>query len=118
MAAQWWVGYWPSDPTSDRAWRRLRDQVVAEEPVCWLGFAGICTHVSTTADHVIPKTQRPDLAMTRANLRGCCGPCNLARGRTPVQRLSFAAGDPGDPGAFGSPDSAAGAAPSALAIFD
>lgn len=47
-----------------RADRNLRDQVVREEPVCWLQYTG-CTGRSTTADHVIPFEERPDLAMIR-----------------------------------------------------
>lgn len=90
------------DPTKSRAWRKLRDQVVAEEPACWLGFEGICTRVSTTADHVIPKHDRPDLAMVRGNLRGACLPCNRARGRTPVDRLTWTTPDaPRALGVFG-----------------
>ena len=88
MTAQWWSGHYPTDPTKTRAWRQLRDRVVREEPVCWLRFPGICTGASTVGDHVIPKTIRPELAMTRTNLRGACDPCNRARGRTPVERLT------------------------------
>lgn len=76
-----------TDPIKTRAWRKLRDQVVAEEPTCWLRFPGICTHVSTTADHIVPRAIRPDLAMVRSNLRGACRPCNQARGQTPADRL-------------------------------
>lgn len=83
------------------AWTKLRDQVVSEEPVCWLGFPDICTHVSTTADHVIPRSVRPDLAMSRSNLRGACGPCNRARSTTPVESLRLGVVNP-----------------SALSIFD
>lgn len=102
MPAEWWRGHWPSDPTKTYAWRKLRDRVVTEEPVCWLAFGGICTGRSTTADHVIPKTVRPDLALTRSNLRGACGPCNLARGRTPVERLALGGGtEPPALGIFG-----------------
>ena len=83
----------PLDPRGTRAWRKLRDQVVTEEPSCWLRIAGRCTHWSTTADHVIPFVQRPDLALERTNLRGACGPCNLARqdkALTELQRIDDA----------------------------
>lgn len=76
-----------SDSRQTRAWRKLRDQVVREEPLCWLQFPGICTHVSTTADHVLTYTERPDLGMSRGNLRGACGPCNNARKNTPASML-------------------------------
>jgi 5-methylcytosine-specific restriction endonuclease McrA len=75
------------DPRQTRAWRRLRDQVIAEEPTCRLGFPRICTTVSTTADHVIPVTERPDLALTRSNLRGSCAACNGARRTVPNEAL-------------------------------
>lgn len=77
-----------ADPRRTRAWRKLRDQVVAEEPDCQLRLDG-CTHTSTTADHVVPFADRPDLAMDRANLRGSCDHCNKSRGRrdaTPKKR--------------------------------
>jgi len=70
-----------------RAWRRLRDQVVREEPLCWLRLPGSCTEYSETADHVITVHERPDLAMDRTNLRGICHPCNRSRNAKPVEAL-------------------------------
>lgn len=90
------------DPRSTRAWRRLVAQVIAEEPSCWLQLDG-CTTASTTGDHVIPVTDRPDLALTRSNVRGACWPCNDKRGKLPINELNL--GDDSDP-------------PAALAIFD
>lgn len=78
-----------TDPTKSRAWRKLRDQVVHDEPICWLQFPGICTRVSTTADHMQPKAVRPDLVMVRSNLRGACLPCNKARNTTPIEALNL-----------------------------
>lgn len=60
-------------------WRKLRDQVVKEEPLCRLRL-GCCTIISTTADHIIPVRDRPDLKYERRNLRGACQPCNMRRG--------------------------------------
>jgi 5-methylcytosine-specific restriction endonuclease McrA len=74
------------DPRSTRAWRRLVAQVIREEPRCWLRLSG-CTVVSTTGDHVVPVTKRPDLALVRANVRGACRPCNEARGSLPIEEL-------------------------------
>ena len=71
------------DPRQTRRWRKLRDQVVREEPVCQLQLAEICTSVSKTADHIIPVTVRPDLAYVRSNHRGACRPCNNARRNLP-----------------------------------
>ena len=76
---------WP-DPRNTRAWRRLAAQVAREEPTCWLRLDG-CTTKGTTADHVIPITERPDLGMDRANLRGACQPCNTKRSNKPAATL-------------------------------
>lgn len=69
-----------ADPRQTRAWRKLRDQVVREEPECRLRTAAVCTGLSQTADHIVTVRDRPDLAMDRANLRGACHACNRARG--------------------------------------
>ena len=55
-----------------RPWRRLRAQVLREEPVC--RYCGI--RASTVADHVLPLSQYPHLAMTRSNVTGACAWCN------------------------------------------
>lgn len=67
------------DPRSTAAWRRLAKQAASEEPVCWLQLED-CTRVSTTGDHIIPVTARPDLALVRANVHGACSSCNYKRG--------------------------------------
>lgn len=77
------------DPRHTRAWRRLKDQVVREEPTCRLRFPGLCTVVSTTADHIIPVIERPELALERSNCRGACKPCNEARRTIPDQMLNL-----------------------------
>lgn len=74
------------DPRHTRAWRKLRDQVVREEPVCWLRLEG-CTITSTTGDHIIPVADRPDLALVRTNVRGACAGCNERRNSLPVSAL-------------------------------
>ena len=76
-----------ADPRATRAWRKLRDQVVREEPLCWLRLPG-CTTFSKTADHVLTVKDRPDLAMVRANLRGACVPCNLKRSDKTIGQLA------------------------------
>jgi 5-methylcytosine-specific restriction endonuclease McrA len=80
-------GVWVSDPRNSRAWRRLRDQVVAEEPTCRLRFPGICSVVATTADHIVAVSASPELCMVRSNLRGSCEPCNQARRSVPDEAL-------------------------------
>jgi len=68
------------DPIGTRAWRKLRDQVVREEPICQLQLDDGCNWWSQTADHIINRADRPDLAMDRTNLRGSCFHCNAVRG--------------------------------------
>lgn len=80
-------GHWRIDPRQTRAWRRLKDQVVREEPTCRLQFPGICTMKSTTADHIVPVTVDPKLALVRSNCRGACQPCNEARRTVPDEAL-------------------------------
>jgi 5-methylcytosine-specific restriction endonuclease McrA len=69
-----------------RAWTKLALQVRAEEPTCRLQLPG-CTTVSTTADHIIPRSQRPDLEMVRSNLQGACKNCNYKRGNLPIEAI-------------------------------
>jgi len=75
-----------SNNGSTREWRRLRAQVLREEPACWLRLPG-CTLRSTTADHIIPISAAPHLRMVRSNLRGACRSCNYRRQDTPITRL-------------------------------
>ena len=74
------------DPRETRAWRRLVATVVREEPRCWLRLDG-CTGASTTGDHVIPVTDRVDLALVRSNVHGACLSCNYKRGNLPITAL-------------------------------
>lgn len=80
------------DPRETAAWRKLKDQVVREEPTCRLRFDGICTLVSTTADHIVPVSTSPELALERTNCRGACRPCNEARGTVPNESLVLGGG--------------------------
>jgi hypothetical protein len=80
-------GHEQIDPRHTWAWRKLRDRVVREEPVCRLRFQGVCTLVSTTADHIQTVSDRPDLALDRTNLRGACRECNEARRTVPDEAL-------------------------------
>lgn len=79
-----------TDPRQTRAWRRLRDQVIREEPTCRLQFPGICTVVSTRADHIRSVDEAPELALVRSNCRGACDPCNRARSTVPDEALNHA----------------------------
>lgn len=71
--------------TSGR-WKKLRAQVIREEPLCSLRLS-VCTMRSTTADHIIPVKLRPDLRFLRSNLRGSCRPCNQKRGSRPLSEV-------------------------------
>jgi 5-methylcytosine-specific restriction endonuclease McrA len=68
-------------------WRRLSNRVVREEPTCWLRLPG-CTIRSTTADHIIPVSTRPELALVRTNCRGACRSCNSLRRDLPTTQLA------------------------------
>lgn len=55
-------------------WRRLRAQVLKEEPLC-----RVCgVNPSTQADHIIGFGEGGPF-YDRANLRGICGPCHTRR---------------------------------------
>lgn len=69
------------DARGSRAWRRLRDQVVRDEPACTLRYPGVCTGRSQTGDHIVPVAERPDLVLVRSNVRGSCHACNAERER-------------------------------------
>ena len=58
-------------------WRRMRAQVLREEPSCCVAGCGMA---STEVDHVLPLKLRPDLALVRTNLRGMCKPHNASKG--------------------------------------
>lgn len=70
-----------------RQWRRLRAQVIREEPVCRLRLPG-CTIVTQTGDHIIPVKYRPDLKLVRQNVRGSCYSCNMKRGDGSPRRMA------------------------------
>jgi 5-methylcytosine-specific restriction endonuclease McrA len=78
-------GYRRGQLTSYR-WQKLRLQVIREEPVCRLRLS-CCTRRSTTADHIIPVSHRPDLKYMRGNLRGSCQPCNMRRKNRPLSEV-------------------------------
>lgn len=60
-----------------QAWSRA---VLARSgPVCQLRIPGVCTVVATCADHIIPRSKRPDLQYDVTNGRSACGPCNSSR---------------------------------------
>lgn len=64
--------------------RRLRAQVLREEPTCQIRVPGVCTDVSTTWDHIVPRAVDPSLTLVRTNVRGACWECNSFIAGRPV----------------------------------
>ena len=62
----------------DRAWRRLRDQVLREEPLCRACLAAGRVTEAVMVHHVEPVAARPDLRLTRSNLGPLCDPHHAA----------------------------------------
>lgn len=59
-------------------WRRLRSQVLSEEPLCRACRNAMPVHV----DHIQPIVSRPDLAFVRSNLQALCAPCHSRKTAT------------------------------------
>ena len=55
-----------------KEWRALREQVIREEEVC----TDCGREMSTDAAHIIPRKNRPDLALVRSNVTGKCHGCH------------------------------------------
>lgn len=55
-------------------WRKLRDQVLREEPLCRLCQGRGHVTPATEVDHIVPRSQGG--ASARGNLQGLCGPCH------------------------------------------
>jgi 5-methylcytosine-specific restriction endonuclease McrA len=71
-----------SDGRKGRPWRRLREQVLREEPLCrWCGV-----RASTVVDHLLPLSLYPHLAHDRQNLAGSCRWCNGSKGNRVAPR--------------------------------
>ena len=58
---------------------RASDMLDRYGRVCSLSLDG-CTLVATTGDHIVPKSERPDLAYDVTNGRPACRECNSSRG--------------------------------------
>jgi 5-methylcytosine-specific restriction protein A len=73
---------WTNRPADTRytsaEWRKERAFVIQQEPDCQLRFPG-CTGRSTQVDHILSANDRPDLFLTRSNLRGVCAKCHYRR---------------------------------------
>ena len=65
-------------------WRKLREQVLRDEPLChYCEAKGIHT-LATTVDHVVPVARGGDF-WERENLCGACLSCNSSKADTPVE---------------------------------
>lgn len=62
----------------DRDWKRLRDQVLREEPLCRACLAAGRVTEASMVHHVEPVATRPDLRLTRSNLVPLCDPHHAA----------------------------------------
>jgi 5-methylcytosine-specific restriction endonuclease McrA len=61
-----------------KGWAAMSRAVIERDGgVCQLQLPG-CTHVATTADHIVPRSKGGTAAME--NLRAACRPCNSRRG--------------------------------------
>ena len=63
----------------DAAWRRLRDRVLGEEPLCRFCSAAGRVNAAREVDHIRPVATHPELRLVRSNLRPLCTPCHSAR---------------------------------------
>lgn len=61
-------------------WRNLRHRVVARDRYrCTCCGASVRGKGLSRVDHVIPRRQRPDLALSSSNLRTLCASCDNKR---------------------------------------
>lgn len=73
-------GLSPAQRGYDADWRRLRAQVLIEEPFCPACAAKGIRRASTDVDHIRPFKGRDDpLRLARGNLRALCHPHHMAR---------------------------------------
>lgn len=61
---------------STRASRQLREQVLSEQPYCYLRY-DCCTHIATEVDHIRPKWLNG--SDDRSNLAGACEACHKVK---------------------------------------
>jgi 5-methylcytosine-specific restriction enzyme A len=70
----------------DRAWRRVRLLVLADEPLCRFCAERGLTVPAEEVDHIEPLDLRPDLRLARDNLRALCRRCHSRLTASGVQR--------------------------------
>ena len=74
---------------SSKAWRDLRQRILDRDSrQCQIRLP-CCEGWATHVDHIIPRSEAPELQLTPSNLRAACRACNLylggkhGAGRTP-----------------------------------
>lgn len=64
---------------SSRTWKRIRAQVLREEPLCQDCKGEGRTELAVTVDHVVPLQVNLALARVRTNLRSLCASCHARK---------------------------------------
>lgn len=60
----------------DADWKRLRERVLLEEPVCRFCERRGLAVAATVVDHIEPLSIAPDRRLDRSNLQALCAPCH------------------------------------------
>jgi 5-methylcytosine-specific restriction protein A len=60
----------------DRDWRKLRESVLDEEPLCRICAKHGRITPAAEVDHIQPLRLRPELRLVRSNVRPLCSPCH------------------------------------------
>lgn len=83
---------WPKtqSPSSKHAhswaWQKLAKSIKERDKHQCQINGPYCIGYATTVDHILPVSQRPDLADDPTNLRASCRPCNDHKGHTTDRR--------------------------------
>ncbi len=65
----------------DAVWHRMRNMVLAEEPLCRLCGREGRLAAAAEVDHIVPIVRRPDLRLDRGNLQPLCRACHARKTR-------------------------------------
>lgn len=70
------------DPFLDtRAWRDLSTLVAAKDPLCANCKRRGLVVIGTQRDHIVPRKERPDLALVESNIENLCDRCHAKKTR-------------------------------------
>ena len=88
------------DPRKTRRWKKLRELVLKEQPLCADPYSRHANDgravAATQVDHIKPLAERPDLVYVRSNLQGLCTSCHAQK--TADERRSIGLAMPGSKG--------------------